>query len=88
LRNASPQDLQAGNINVTNLIIGGNTVDRMSLHPEFTFDGKFVYVSVWEQNGSVAVIDAYTLEIVKYITGLTTPTGIFNVGLRAEEYGL
>lgn len=71
------------------IVVNGTSEDRRSLHPEFTFDGKYVYVSVWETEGGIAVYDAYTLELVDYITGLTTPTGVFNVGLRgAVEAGL
>ncbi len=57
-----------------------------SLHPEFTYDGKYVYVSVWDED-KVVVYDANTFEVVAEITGVKTPTGIFNVGLRAEEVG-
>ena len=58
----------------------------MTLHPEFTADGKFVYVSDW--NGAmVRVYDAVTLELVAEIEGVITPTGIFSVERRLETLG-
>jgi hypothetical protein len=58
----------------------------MTLHPEFTADGKFVYISDWTGN-MVRVYDAETLELVKEIEGITTPTGIFNTSRRHEPLG-
>ena len=46
----------------------------ITLHPEFTSDGRFVYVSDWQGN-IVRVYDAVTLEKVAEISGVTTPTG-------------
>ena len=58
----------------------------MTLHPEFTADGKFVYVSDW--NGAmVRVYDAETLELVAEIGDVVTPTGIFSVERRRETLG-
>ena len=57
-----------------------------SWHPEFTYDGKFVYV-VSQSANEVEVYDAYTFNIVKRITSVT-PSAISNVGLRIEEPGL
>lgn len=57
-----------------------------SWHPEFTYDGKFVYV-VSQSANEVEVYDAYTFNIVKRITS-ATPSAISNVGLRIEEPGL
>jgi DNA-binding beta-propeller fold protein YncE len=57
-----------------------------SWHPEFTYDGKFVYV-VSQTANEVEVYDAYTFEMVKRITS-DTPSAISNVGLRIEEPGL
>ncbi|MFW9777686.1 MAG: cytochrome D1 domain-containing protein [Candidatus Heimdallarchaeota archaeon] len=59
-----------------------------SLHPEFTYNGKYVYVSLWHES-KVLVYDAYNFNdgpITSFI--ITTPTGIFNAGLRVEEVGL
>lgn len=57
-----------------------------SWHPEFTYDGKFVYV-VSQSANEVEVYDAFTFEIVKRIKS-DTPSAISNVGLRTEEPGL
>jgi nitrite reductase (NO-forming)/hydroxylamine reductase len=57
-----------------------------TLHPEFTADGKYVYVSDWQGN-VVRVYDALTFEKVAEIGGVTTPTGIFNTERRTETLG-
>ncbi|MFQ6116755.1 MAG: cytochrome D1 domain-containing protein, partial [Candidatus Bipolaricaulia bacterium] len=54
---------------------------RRSIHPEFTADGRYVYVSAWGED-KVVVYDATTLERVKEFTDVKTPTGIF-AGWRA-----
>ncbi len=59
---------------------------KRTLHPEFTADGKFVYVADWDAN-LVRVYDAVTLEKVAEVSGITTPTGIFNTIRRAEPLG-
>lgn len=57
-----------------------------SWHPEFTYDGKFVYI-VSPSANEVEVYDAYTFELVKRIPS-QMPSAISNVGLRIEEPGL
>jgi nitrite reductase (NO-forming)/hydroxylamine reductase len=57
-----------------------------TLHPEFTDDGKYVYVSDWD-GGLVRVYDAVTLELVAEVPDIVTPTGIFNVSRRLETLG-
>jgi nitrite reductase (NO-forming)/hydroxylamine reductase len=57
-----------------------------TLHPEFTADGKLVYVADWQGN-VVRVYDAKTFEKVAEVGGVTTPTGIFNTSRRAETLG-
>lgn len=59
---------------------------KKAVHPEFTRDGKYVYVGVWGGN-KVYVYDAKTFDVVATIDAVT-PTGISNVGLRTEEPGL
>ncbi len=56
------------------------------LHPEFTDNGKFVYVADWDAD-LVRVYDAVTMEKVTEIEGIHTPTGIFNSIRRAEPLG-
>ncbi len=58
----------------------------MTLHPEFTVDGQFVYISDWRAD-VVRVYDATTLEKVAEIEGIVTPTGIFNTSRRTETLG-
>ncbi len=48
-------------------------------HFEFNQDGTEVWVSDWAANGSLIVLNAQTLAEVTRITGVTTPTGKFNV---------
>jgi nitrite reductase (NO-forming)/hydroxylamine reductase len=57
-----------------------------TLHPEFTADGSAVYISDWDGN-VVRVYDAHTLEKIKEIQGVNTPTGIFNTVRRLEALG-
>lgn len=57
-----------------------------SWHPEFTYNGKFVYV-VSQSANEVEVYDAHTFNLVKRIKS-DTPSAISNVGLRIEEPGL
>ncbi|NDJ77878.1 MAG: hypothetical protein GYB65_16640 [Chloroflexi bacterium] len=57
-----------------------------TLHPEFTNDGRFVYISDWQGN-VVRVYDALTFEKVAEIEGIVTPTGIFNTDRRTETLG-
>ncbi len=57
-----------------------------TLHPEFTADGRFVYVADWQGN-AVRVYDAETFEKVAEVGGVTTPTGIFNTSRRNERLG-
>ncbi|RPI26274.1 MAG: hypothetical protein EHM57_00360 [Actinobacteria bacterium] len=57
-----------------------------TLHPEFTADGAFVYVSDWDGN-VVRVYDAERLELVAEIPDIVTPTGIFNSSRRSETLG-
>ncbi len=56
------------------------------LHPEFTHNGRFVYVADWQAN-VVRVYDGQTFEKVAEVGGLTTPTGIFNTSRRGETLG-
>jgi DNA-binding beta-propeller fold protein YncE len=58
----------------------------MVIHPEFTYDGKYVYVSMMQKD-MVYIYDANTFEFVTKLD-ITNPTGIFNVGLRTSEAGL
>ncbi len=59
---------------------------QRTLHPEFTADGRYVYVSDWDGD-VVRVYDARTLQKVAEIAGVATPTGIFNTHRRDEPLG-
>lgn len=47
-------------------------------HTEFTRDGRYALVSVWEQDGAIIVYDAKTLEEVKRLP-MRKPSGKYNV---------
>lgn len=59
---------------------------KRSLHPEFSLDGKLVYIADWNRD-VVRVYDAITVEKVAEIEGIHTPTGIFNSYRRYETLG-
>lgn len=51
---------------------------KTAAHVEFTKDGRFALVSIWEMDGAVVVYDAATFEEVKRIP-MTKPSGKYNV---------
>lgn len=59
---------------------------KRAVHPEFTPDGRFVYVAVWGGD-KVFVYDARTFKAVAQIDAFT-PSGISSVGIRIHEPGL
>jgi len=59
---------------------------NQTVHPEPDVDGRYVYVSDWKEN-VVRVYDDETLELVKTLEGIKTPTGIFAVHRRHETGG-
>jgi plastocyanin/DNA-binding beta-propeller fold protein YncE len=75
-------------------VMDGSTLDLVTvidegtqtLHPEFTADGRFVYVADWQGN-VVRVYDGESFEKVAEVGGVTTPTGIFNTSRRVETLG-
>ncbi len=67
-------------------VVGDIEEGEMTLHPEFTADGRYSYVSDWTGN-MVRVYDAKTLEKVAEIGDVVTPTGIFNTSRRSETLG-
>lgn len=67
-------------------VVGTIDDGERTLHPEFTDDGAYVYVSDWDAD-MVRVYDATTLDLVAEIPDITTPTGIFNVARRLETLG-
>lgn len=59
---------------------------KNSWHPEFTYDGSFVYV-VSQEGNMIVVYDAHTFKEVRKIPA-STPSAVSNIGLRIEEPGL
>ena len=57
-----------------------------TLHPEPDADGDYVFVSDWEEN-KIRVYDDKTLELVKTIENIMTPTGIFSTYRIHETLG-
>lgn len=51
---------------------------KNAAHVEFTKDGKYVLLSVWDMDGELIVYDANTLEIVKRMP-MKKPSGKYNV---------
>ena len=51
---------------------------KTAAHVEFTRDGRFALVSIWEMDGAIVVYDAATLEEVKRIP-MVKPSGKYNV---------
>jgi DNA-binding beta-propeller fold protein YncE len=51
---------------------------KTAAHVEFTRDGKYALVSIWEMDGAIVVYDAATLEEVKRIP-MKKPSGKYNV---------
>lgn len=52
---------------------------RTVAHVEFTRDGRYALVSLWENDGALIVYDAATLQEVKRIP-MSRPVGKYNVG--------
>lgn len=56
-----------------------------AVHFEFNMDGSEVWVSDWDADGAVIVLDSTTLEEIRRFDGLPTPTGKFNVHNTAHD---
>jgi len=57
---------------------------KTSAHVEFTRDGRYALVSLWENDGALVVYDAATLEEVKRIP-MNKPSGKYNVYNKIER---
>jgi len=51
---------------------------KNAAHVEFTKDGKYVLLSVWDEDGELVIYDANTLKIVKRMP-MKKPSGKYNV---------
>jgi hypothetical protein len=52
--------------------------NKTAAHVEFTRDGKFALLSIWDIDGALVIYDADTLEEVKRIP-MSKPSGKYNV---------
>jgi len=51
---------------------------KTSAHVEFTKDGKYAIVSIWDKDGAIVIYDANTLEEIKRLP-MKKPSGKYNV---------
>jgi hypothetical protein len=51
---------------------------KTAAHVEFTKDGRYALVSIWEQDGALVIYDAQTLQEVKRLP-MKKPVGKYNV---------
>ena len=51
---------------------------KVSAHVEFTRDGRYALLSIWDMDGALVVYDAQSLEEVKRIP-MVKPSGKYNV---------
>lgn len=51
---------------------------KVAAHTEFTRDGKYAVVSIWEDEGELVIYDATSLQVVKRIP-MKKPSGKYNV---------
>ncbi|MBF0339843.1 MAG: c-type cytochrome [Magnetococcales bacterium] len=57
---------------------------KTSAHVEFTKDGRYALLSIWEMDGALVVYDAKTLEEVKRIP-MKKPSGKYNVSNKINR---
>jgi hypothetical protein len=51
---------------------------KTAAHVEFTRDGRYALLSIWDMDGAIVVYDAQTLEEVKRLP-MKKPSGKYNV---------
>jgi dipeptidyl aminopeptidase/acylaminoacyl peptidase len=51
---------------------------KTSAHVEFTRDGRYALVSIWDDDGALVIYDAHTLEEIKRLP-MKKPSGKYNV---------
>ena len=56
---------------------------KNAAHVEFTHDGRYLLLSVWDTDGALIVYDASSLEEIKRIP-MNKPSGKYNVGNKIE----
>lgn len=57
--------------------------DKVAGHVEFTRDGRYALLSVWDREGALVVYDAHTLKEVKRLP-MNKPSGKYNIGNKIE----
>ena len=55
------------------------TFEKKVVHMEFNKAGDEVWISLWDKEGEVVILDDKTLKEKARVKGLYTPTGKFNV---------
>ena len=55
------------------------TFEKKVVHMEYNMDGDEVWISLWDKEGEVVILDDKTLKEKARVKGLYTPTGKFNV---------
>ncbi len=53
--------------------------EKKVVHMEFNKDGDEVWISLWDKDGEIVILDDKTLKEKKRIKGFDSPTGKFNV---------
>jgi len=56
---------------------------KTAAHVEFTHDGRYLLLSIWDTDGALIVYDSKTLEEIKRIP-MNKPSGKYNVGNKVE----
>jgi WD40 repeat protein len=56
---------------------------KTAAHVEFTKDGRYLLLSIWDREGALIVYDSQTLQEVKRIP-MNKPSGKYNVGNKIE----
>jgi DNA-binding beta-propeller fold protein YncE len=51
---------------------------KISAHVEFTRDGRYALLSIWDEDGTIIVYDSHTLEEIKRLP-MNKPSGKYNV---------
>ncbi len=57
--------------------------NKTSAHVEFTKDGRYALLSIWEEDGAIIVYDSHTLEEVTRLP-MKKPSGKYNIYLKTR----
>ncbi|WVV49463.1 cytochrome D1 domain-containing protein [Pseudomonas sp. NA13] len=56
---------------------------KTAAHVEFTRDGRYLLLSIWDTDGALIVYDSNTLKEIKRLP-MNKPSGKYNVGNKIE----